>query len=301
LAYSQEITITAPTASTSPTNTFSSPLFEGYSTAGAGALSLEVRVAIQNPNGEWWDGSAWGTVQTFLTIETPTATQNASWNCILSNSPLPTDPAGVSLTDDTHPEGYYYLIFRMADSSGNVADDYRWLNYDRTAPSVVISAPQTSQIFFWSLGEASPSGTSADQSGAQPSGVVGVYVRIQSPNGNYWDGSSWVSMSTYLSAVTDPPTLPPTPTSATVDWMYDLSDVSLDGWGTYTISVFAADDAGNESSIAQVSFRMIKPNEKKEGIASCGGSVALTGNLYGILLLGLFGIGILITRIKRAG
>jgi hypothetical protein len=228
------------------------------------------------------------------------------------NNPVDTysGPNTSYTTTATLSDGIYFWSVRAIDNVGNQSD---WSNIwtftvDLTLPSLEIDTP-TEGSSYDGIDDVVAEGSAWDNAPATPAatgGLAYMWIAIQSPNGNYWDsglsswqaGIVWNDIDDVSPVIPLASTLPPT---TEVSWSYSFSDVLSDGYGIYTATIRAQDKAGNQYQDS-VSFYVVGPNEEKEGIASCGGSVALRsqGEVWCVVLLvGLLSFCILVIRRLR--
>jgi len=162
----------------------------------------------------YWGGDSWTPAPAWVT-----ATGTHSWIY-----PLP------ALNDGSA----YEIRGRVIDTAGNessVASDT--FIFDTTAPTVTMNGIPNPAKALPSIG-----GTAGDP---PPGQLDRVEVRIRNTTRETcWDGSSWVSASTWISA------------SGTDSW--SCTAPRLASGSTYEITVRAIDTAGNESAVAEDTF-----------------------------------------------
>ncbi len=167
----------------------------------------------------YWGGASW----------TPSPAWVAAWGTHSWSYSLP------ALNDGSA----YEIRGRAVDTAGNestVASDTFF--FDTTAPTITMNGIPDPAEALPSIG-----GTAGDLS---PGKLDRVEVRIRNiTRETCWDGSSWVSASTWISA------------SGTDSWSYSLP--RLASGATYEITARAIDTAGNESAVAEDTFTYSPP------------------------------------------
>jgi PKD domain-containing protein/Big-like domain-containing protein len=141
-------------------------------------------------------------------------------------------------------QGTYTLSATQADSAGTGSSGNETLVIDTTAPTTTTAFPAADAAYNaagWDSGCATGGicGTASDSG----SGVKQVLVSIQEGSGDYWNGSSFGSVSEDTLAA-----------SGTTSWSFPFSASSFPSDGSFTVRVYATDDAGNTSSPSSVTF-----------------------------------------------
>ncbi len=146
------------------------------------------------------------------------------------------DTLNAEKADGSHyvmPDGTYYLYAAGKDLVGNWARTPGEVKIivDNTAPTSTIDGGSDGEVVYENSWDGYISGTASDGL----SGVAGVKVSIQRGNGDYWNGSTWISSGTEI--LND--------ASGTTVWNYSIGSQSED---TYTIKSHAVDNAGNQEN-----------------------------------------------------
>jgi hypothetical protein len=126
------------------------------------------------------------------------------------------------------------------DNAGNTGGALSpTFKYDATNPSSALTFPTSSGPFNtagWNVGcSSSICGTASDAT----SGVASVKVSIQQGSGNYWNGSSFGSASEVKITAT-----------STTSWTLAFPASNFPADGSYTVRVYATDNAANTQSSA---------------------------------------------------
>jgi hypothetical protein len=208
--------------------------------------SISVRLRRRSDN-RYWTGAAWVAAPTNLSV-----TGTESWSV---TSPL---PAGANLKD-----GGYLLLGTVTDDSGNTASANAAFILDRTAPvSLRVTRPSPGA---WVNALTSITGTATDNTGG--SGIARVTLRLRRErDGLYWRGSTWGSVAGLA-------------VNGTTSWSRSAGlpgEGDLLG-GTHTLFVYAADRAGNITSLTST-FRVDK---------AAPGTLAFTAPIDGSTISGL--------------
>ena len=188
-----------------------------------------VKVAIENGAMKYWDGSGF----TQSSPDFIAATGTTSW--YYGFAP-PVD-------------GSYTVLVQATDGVGNTtlpgSETTASFTDDTAAPSSTLTFPTTSGPFNatgWNAGASSKiAGTASDP--GPGSGLANVKVSIQKVSGNYWNGSSFGSAGEQLITA-----------SGTGSWTlaFAASNFATTGGGdgSYTVRVYATDNAGNTQATA---------------------------------------------------
>ncbi len=235
-----------PVDTTLPDTTISSPVngssgpapigISGSATDNSGVAA--VRVAIRNnATLQWWTGTGWGAGGSYVvaTLDDPGG--------VAVNWSYPFDP-GIA--------GNFGIQVKSVDTSGNVGGNTTWRNFnitapggDTTGPTIALITPSSGQSLpFGSVGV---SGTSSD-----PSGVAAVRVSIQDSNSlQWWNGSGWVTGTTFVTATLDDPG------GTSTGYAYTFNPAAA---GSYAVQVRGVDSIGNlGTSTAPRSFTIQPP------------------------------------------
>jgi VCBS repeat-containing protein len=133
---------------------------------------------------------------------------------------------------------YTAIVDAAVDGAGNdgASGESDTYTLDTSAPSVSVTDPSDGAVV---QSQSTITGSASDN--LQVSGVTLTIQRTS--DGNYWDGGTWVSSETTVSAS---PTDGDGFGDATEDWTYDAS--SIDGEDTYDVTAEATDGDGNTST-----------------------------------------------------
>ncbi len=149
------------------------------------------------------------------------------------------------------PDGTYTVEANQTDWAANTGTSAaNAFTVDSHAPSAAITSPVAGSIVsssgttyagesLWPVGSCSAGticGTSSDPSGG--TGVATVRVTVQQGSGNYWNGSSFASASSF--------DLTP---SGTTSWSLAFPAANFPAGGTYTVRVTATDGLGLSSTV----------------------------------------------------
>ena len=176
------------------------------------------------------------------------------------------------------PDGTYTVEANQTDWAANTGTSTaNAFTVDSHAPSAVITSPVNAGIVassgttyagesLWPVGGCSANticGTSSDPSGG--TGVATVRVTVQQGPGNYWNGSSFASASSF--------DLTPT---GTTSWSLAFPASNFPAGGTYTIRVTATDGLGL-SATATSTFSVDYDPAKTVFVGGSGASDANNG------------------------
>jgi hypothetical protein len=212
-----------------PTPNQSFPLgpitFSGNATDNVGVAAAEIMIKDVTAN-KYWNGSTWVGALTWLspgaTLGTPGGT-STTWSFNWT-------PAAV---------GSFAMSVRAKDAGGNIDATRPWVNFtvvaggnDNIAPNGTVAVPSTNGQNF-PAGVIGFSGSATDNIG-----VTAAEIMIKDVTANkYWNGSTWVSVFTWLT----PGATLGTPGGTSTSWSYSQNLAA----GSYAISVRAKDAAGN--------------------------------------------------------
>lgn len=190
--------------------------------AGAPAVGLVTLQIRDTTTSQYWNGSGW---QVNPTTVAPTGT--TSWTYSLAAGALTSGHI-------------YWIIVNATDAVGNSSSSTPSnFTYNTTAPTVNIQGPINGTTYGNNWG-GSVHGTT------QANGTLNVLsnkVVIQDTTTNqYWNGSSWVSSYTQLSA------------TGTTTWSYALSASKLTTGHNYSTVVSATDSGQNTGTSSTVTF-----------------------------------------------
>ena len=189
----------------------------GTATDNGGAGINQIKVAIQDGSGNYYDGSGFNNASiTYLT-----ASGTTSWSYAIAASKL-SDGHTYNITVGT--------IDSATNNNVNLSAATRSFSYDTSAPTASFSFPAAA-VFYNAAGwdaTGAITGTASDGSG---SGVNQVQIAIQDGSGNYYDGSAFSSASIlYLTA------------TGTTSWSYAIASGKLTNGHTYNLTVTTVDN-----------------------------------------------------------
>ncbi len=214
-------------ANNSFSRTFLQPRGSAADELGGSGLK-DVKVAffrdINGTGGLWWDGTAFASP---IPVEFGATVDGSSWTY---DGPL---PSGAQLQD-----GLYVVLAFADDNNGNRNRAQAVLDIDTVAPTTLNFISPASGVLVSNLSNIN--GRVADNVGG--SDIAGVQVTILNPNGQYWNGSSYQASPFRL--------------AAQVGGSYwSLRTPLRPGAnlpnGVYTLTAYAQDKAGNETSTTQ--------------------------------------------------
>ncbi|HXU03276.1 MAG TPA: hypothetical protein VN903_20060, partial [Polyangia bacterium] len=231
--------------STPPTSTITFPTNTTYSsstwTSGGGAITgtandnvavSSVGVSIQDGSGNYWNGSAFGSVTEVFNAAT-SADSFAHWS--------------YSFPAANMTSGHSYTVRSKATDTSSIAETsppsvtFTFQN-DGTPPTSAITFPVNGTAYNASSWTGSVTGTASDTGG---SGLQKVEVQISdTTNSTHFDGTNFVSGATGFITATGP-----TP------WSQTLAAAKLTTGHGYTVTSKATDNAANvESSPPSAGF-----------------------------------------------
>ncbi len=192
-----------------------------------------VQVSIQKVGGNYWNGSSFGSASEQKMI----ASGTGSWTLAFAAANFATAGGG---------DGSYTVRVYATDNAGNTqaAATSQTFTYDKTTPTSAITFPSSGpyNAAGWNAGASSEiAGTATDPTPG--SGLANVQVSIQKVGGNYWNGSSFGSASEQKMIA-----------SGTGSWTLAFAAANFatagGGDGSYTVRVYATDNAGNTQAAA---------------------------------------------------
>ncbi|RLD16096.1 MAG: hypothetical protein DRI36_06175, partial [Caldiserica bacterium] len=157
----------------------SEPVISGTAVDTQGVSYVTVRI---RKGSEYWNGSSWQTLEVWLQGATGSwGDSNVNWSFTIPGSPL---------SENTT----YYFTSKSTDTAGNEETNLieRSIIYDTVKPTATLTQPDY-QYQNWSF--VNVEGTSYDLNG-----INKVELVIKRDPGVYWDGTSWVSDITWITA-----------------------------------------------------------------------------------------------------
>jgi hypothetical protein len=137
---------------------------------------------------------------------------------------------GTATFSTTGESDTYAFRSLVRDVAGNqITSTVPMTLYDTIAPQTAITAPVSGRTYAVAPGFG---GTASDGGG---SGLAGVRVSLQGPDGRRWSGSEWVSGAAWITA------------TGTAGWSCATCGAALGPLGQYTLSAQAVDGAGNSN------------------------------------------------------
>jgi hypothetical protein len=150
-------------------------------------------------------------------------------------------------TDTVGSDGVYTYQVIAHFNSWTATSNQVTVNSDATPPASAITFPADGGSYNtagWNAGCTSAICGSASDPGSNPSGVFHVFVEVIAPNGKYWDGAGFNTMTETAEQA-----------SGTTSWSYAFPATNFLVDGDYTVKSYAIDNAGNtQSPLTTASF-----------------------------------------------
>ncbi len=230
--------VTAPTASTAygaakwlaTCSTAAADDFCGTAadnTGGSGVARVEW--VLQQGAGLYWDDTAFASANPVRVTASGTTAWSSAW-------PFSRFPA----------DGSYTLTAYSIDGGGNSsAGTAVTFTVDSAAPTVTTAFPTAGTAYSasgWNNGCSTTAGDVCGSASDAGGAVSRTDVSIQQGTGNYWDGSSFATAETWLTA------------TGTTSWSYAFASTSFPADGSYTVRARSTDAGGNVSAVAATTF-----------------------------------------------
>jgi hypothetical protein len=224
-------------------------------------------------------GNSWKTAAQTVTL-TPTDTGGsgvaATYYTTDGSTPTTSSAQGTSITLTS--SGSYTIKYFSVDAAGNteaVKTAGTAIRIDTTAPTNTITFPANGASYNstrWSSGGCSSSnricGTAADSN----AGLSNVTVTVlRQSDGRYWNGSTWVTSSSSVTA------------TGTTSWYISFSTSALTNGTTYTVSARALDAAGNSTTTTSVfTYDTTAPASSSVAVTNKSGTVQTSVDTFAV-------------------